>query len=707
MMNIKTLKFLLLGVLLLLFGAHAADFAAGSPEESKDLKNSILFRSIYQVLNGFHYAPQDVDDQLSRNAYEKYLESLDYNKRFFTQKDIEKLAAYQTELDDQFKNGKQEFFDLSVELMRQRITQVEGFYEKLLEKPFDFQKDESLQLDAEYRDYPKNDKALKDIWRKYLKYQTMLRLTSKLERQEKNEDVEQKPLEELEKEARQDVRKSQSEFFHRMSKLKKSDWLTMYVNAMTNQYDPHTGYFPPKDKENFDIGISGQLEGIGATLYEKEGYITVARIVPGSACWKQGDLEVGDRITKVAQGDGEPVDIVDARVDDAVKLIRGKKGTEVRLTVLKADDTEEVIPIIRDVVVIEETYAKSALLGQEKSIGYIKLPKFYTDFTGRGGRTCSKDMEKELIRLQEQNVEGVIVDLRNNGGGSLSDVVDIAGQFIDKGPVVQVKARSRKAQQLKDKRSGVIYDGPLVILVNAYSASASEILAAAMQDYGRALIVGTDSATFGKGTVQRFYDLDQFLNKDFEEVKPLGAIKLTLQKFYRVNGGATQLRGVTPDIQIPNPRSLVRTGERERETAMSWDEIEAADYTTWDVPLPVTGLREKSQRRIAENPTFALIRENADWLKKRREERDYSLNLDVFRKNKAEAEARSDKYDAIEAKIESMHAAPLPSDRQEMQQDSTRLKTWEQWEKGMKKDPYLYETTQIMQDLIAAYPPRK
>lgn len=700
-MNSKTLKFIFIGVVIIFVGAQAATF--NTSEDPKDLRNNILFRFIYQVLDNYHYEPREVDDELSRKAYGQYLESLDYNRRFFLQKDIEKLSDYQFQLDDEFKNGTQTFFDLSVQLLEERIAQVEGFYPELLEKPFKFEKDETLNLDPETRDYPKNERELKDLWRKYLKYQTMLRLIGKLDRQEKAEEdaeIKEKSFEELEEESRKEVLKSQNEFFHRLSKLKKSDWLTMYVNSFTEQFDPHTSYFPPRDKENFDIGISGQLEGIGATLYEKEGYITVARIVVGSACWKQGDLEVGDRIVKVAQGEEEPVDIVDARVDDAVKLIRGKKGTEVRLTVLKADNTEEEIPIIRDVVVIEETYAKSALLGKDNSIGYIRLPKFYTNFNDEDGRTCSEDMKKEVLRLQEEGVEGLIIDLRNNGGGSLEDVVKIAGMFIDQGPVVQVKARGRKAYQLEDEDKGVVYEGPLVVLVNAYSASASEILAAAMQDYGRAIVVGTDSATFGKGSVQRFYDLDQFLNRDYEGVKPLGAIKLTLQKFYRIDGGATQLRGVVPDLQLPNPQALVRTGEREEESAMPWDEIKPADYEPWRAPLPLKDVQKRSQERLETNPTFSLIRENAEWLKKRREQNEYSLHLETFRRERKAAQEESKKYEAVESTIEEMYATPLPEDRTLIEQDSTKARTWEQWKKGMTKDPYLYETTRIMEDLI-------
>ncbi|MEM6298865.1 MAG: carboxy terminal-processing peptidase [Bacteroidota bacterium] len=694
-----------MGLVIFMLSAYATNLNTNTDPVSDDFKRSVLFKILNEALKGIHFAPKDVNDDLSQKAHTEYIQNLDYSKRFFLQKDVDELNKFKEQLDDQFKGGEQEFFELSVQKLETRIGQVEGFYEKLLKKPFDFTENEEIELEHEDMSYASDEKELKDKWHKYLKYQTLARLVSKLERQEKSggEEEENKTFKELEEESRKEVLKSQSEFFHRLNKFEEKDWLTMYINSITDQFDPHTSYFPPKDKENFDIQMSGQLEGIGATLSEKEGYITVNTIVPGSACWRQGDLEVGDRITKVAQGKGEFVDIVDARVDDAVKLIRGKKGSEVRLTVLKADDTEQIIPIIRDVVILEATYAKSALLGEDKDIGYIKLPSFYAPFGKQKGRSSGEDMRKEVLRLKKQNVEGIIIDLRNNGGGSLYDVVDIAGLFIEDGPVVQIKDRYKGTMQLDDKDKKVVYDGPLVILVNAYSASASEILAAAMQDYGRALIVGTDSATFGKGSVQRFYDLDQFVRgNQYESIKPLGSLKMTMQKFYRINGGATQLRGVTPDIQIPNPMSLVRSGERERETAMAWDKIEAADYDMWEKEFPITDLKAKSASRISGNPTFELVSENANWLKERRDERTYSLNLDTFRKEKEAAEKLSNKYKTINDPIEAMQASALPDDLETYEQDSVKADVWKKWQKSIHKDPYLFETTLIMEDLIVS-----
>ncbi|MGF1532241.1 MAG: carboxy terminal-processing peptidase [Bernardetiaceae bacterium] len=700
-MPLKTLKFGIIGLIIVLFSTQAAHLNTNEPE---DLKNSILFRSIYQLVQGYHYEPKAIDDELSAAAYQTYLNNLDYNKRFFLQSDIAALSTYTYLIDDQFAEGRDEFLQQSLQRFQASLTAVAELSEKLLNKPFDFDKKEFFAFDPDQLDYPANEKERQERWRKYFKYQTLTRLSAKLDRQEDGTADDKKSFKALEAEARQEVKKSHEEFLQRMQKLKETDWLSMYVNAFTTQYDPHTNYMPPRTKENFDIGMSGRLEGIGATLYEKEGYITVASIVAGSPCWKQGDLEVGDRITKVAQGDGKPVSILEARVDDAVKLIRGKKGTEVRLTVLKADNTEKIIPIIRDVVIIEATYAKSALLGPQKNIGYIKLPKFYADFTQSGGRNSSSDMRQETEKLKAAGIEGLIIDLRDNSGGSLNDVVDIVGLYIDKGPVVQVKSRNAQPEAVHDKTSGVVYDGPLVVLVNAYSASASEILAAALQDYGRAVIVGTDSATFGKGTVQRFYDLDQMVHPSYDAVKPLGAVKMTFQKFYRVNGGTTQRQGVQPDIVLPNALSLVRSSERDEATALSWDEIKPAKYTPIKPALPIAQLRRESLSRLAQQPEMDKIKAHAQWLKTRREQTQYALHLDTYQAEKKAAEQTSKTFAVFEEPIPEMQIHALPVDASDMATDSTKSSLWEQWQKTVAKDFYLYETTRILSDLQAQRP---
>jgi len=420
---------------------------------------------------------------------------------------------------------------------------------------------------------------------------------------EKNDTVRIKNFEELEKSARAKVLKQNNDYFRRMGQLERKDYFALYLNAINGSYDPHTSFFPPKDKEDFDIRMSGQLEGIGATLQQKDEYIKVVNIVPGSPSWKQGELKAGDLILKVAQGDDEPLDLIGMRLDKAVKFIRGKKGTTVKLTVKKVDGSTKVISIIRDVVVIEATYAKSVIVTTKdthKRIGYIYLPSFYVNFNKKGGgRRSADDVLKEINKLKTEGVDGMIIDLRNDGGGSLQDVVTMGGYFIKKGPIVQVKQKGKKAETLSDTDPKIQYDGPLAIMVNSNSASASEIFAAAMQDYGRGIIIGEQS--FGKGTVQNLIDLNRFMpTKD----KKLGKLKITIAKFYRITGSSTQKLGVMPEIEFP---SIPRTdfGEASRPSALKWDQIRTAKFREYDeLSKYFPTLLKKHQERIENNLEF-------------------------------------------------------------------------------------------------------
>ena len=467
--------------------------------------------------------------------------------------------------------------------------------------------------------------------------------------------------------------------------------MDQYVNTITSLYDPHTNYFPPKDKKSFDIRMSGQLEGIGAQLREEDGYLKIAEIVPGAPAYKEGTLKAGFVIMKVAQGDKEPVDIFNMDQDDAIELIRGKKGTEVRLTVKNLQNEVQVISLIRDVLQLQDTFAKSALLeNQGDKIGYIFLPQFYANFSNTtNGRSCSDDIKKEIQKLQSEGAQGIILDLRNNGGGSLNDVVSMSGFFFKEGPVVQVRSRGEKPTLLNDRDSKVLYEGQLIVMVNELSASASEILAAALQDYKRAVIVGSNS-TYGKGTVQRFINMPQ----------DLGAVKLTVQKFYRINGGATQLRGVNSDIVIPDEYSLLTLGERENESAMPWDEIPAAKYETWGKAPNIEKLRKKSYARISKNPTFELITEKAENNKNAREKTVYSLNMQGYQKEKAEKKEYEKKFTKISNEIPDMKPSLLEVDKILLKATPEDLTEREKWLVSLKKDPILFETVLIMKDMI-------
>ncbi len=674
--------------------------------EKEEAIDQILMQSLKQL----HYSPMEVNDDFSEKVFKLYLERLDYSKKFLIQSDVDELKKYNHTIDDDINAGQFNFFNRSVEIIDKRVAEAKSYYTEILDKPFDFTKNDSLQLDAEKLNFSKSEKDLKEAWYKLLKYQTLVQVAEMTESQEKakqrNDTAKTKDAtfkikskEEIEVDARKKVLKSNNDYFKRLKEFNRNDRISSYFNAVTAMYDPHTEYFAPKDKSNFDIAMSGQLEGIGAQLQEKEGLIKVSNIVPGSASFRQGQLKVGDIIMKVAQGAADPVDITDMRLDEAVQLIRGKKGTEVRLTVKKPDASIVVIAIIRDIVVIEDTYAQSAILQGKKKIGYIKLPEFYADFTGKGGRRCATDVRKELEKLRAENVEGVILDLRYNGGGSLFDVVEMAGLFIDKGPIVQTKEKTKPAVVMEDKEPGVVYDGPLTILVNSNSASASEIMAAAIQDYKRGVIVGTSPSTFGKGTVQRFYDLDEYLPPQYASIKPLGSVKITMQKFYRINGGATQLKGVIPDIILPDPYYLLDQGEKEQDYPMTWDEIAPAKYTALKPAYSLSKLKASSEARLKASSGFGILTDAAKRFKKQKDDTMVSLNAEAYMKEQKEYKAEVKKMEGLDKEFPGVEVSALKVDAASIAGDTTKVAKAKEFYKGLRKDIYLNETISIMEDI--------
>lgn len=673
------------------------------PADAK--KEKVLIEATLASIAQLHYDPVALNDQFSERVYHLYIERMDATKRFYLQSDIDQLATYQYELDDQSKSSSFDFFDLSVKLWEVRLNQVKDIYEAVLAEPMTFDGRERYEADPDKRSYARNEKELYTAWEQSLKYQVMTRAEEMLDAQKDKDASEQLTLQQLEEKARARVLKSHQDWFHRLERLDRSRHLSGYLNAITSAFDPHTNYYEPKDKEDFDINMSGRLEGIGARLMEEGIYIKVAEVVPGSPSWKQGDLKEGDLILAVAQeGDEEATSVVDMPIDDAVQLIRGKKGTEVRLTVRKADGSKKVIPIIRDVVVTEEGYAKSSILADDDypgvRIGMIHLPKFYTDFTGTGGRTCSEDVKQEVLKLKQEGVDGIIIDLRYNGGGSLRDVVDMSGLFIDKGPIVQVKSRGRKPYILEDEAPGTIYDGPLMILVNEYSASASEIMAAALQDYGRAVVIGSEH-TFGKGTVQRFLDLDRIVTD--RDVKPLGSVKMTIQKFYRINGTTTQLKGVQSDIVLPDNNQLIPIGEEEEDYPLAWDEIAPAKYRKVNMVNEdlLQKLRSASEKRVDDHPTFQLIEESAAFLKERRDQTAYPLNINRFRKQQEALNDKSKRFNDITMVLDGLHIQACAADQDEYKSNDKFKTRLDNWHKSVVKDVQVDEAIAIMNDWIS------
>lgn len=636
---------------------------AGPAEGVPPQKKQVLLGTVAQGMAVAHVQPEQIDDDFSRRVYRLYLKHLDGNKKFLLQSDIKQLQRYETGLDNEVKQGRTEFLDLSTRLIGQRQQEAQYLYKELLSQPFDFTSQESFETDPDKLQYPADEAARRDLWRRILKYQTMTRLAELLDEQERQQTkalaaAGAKPSDatlsaptrtaaQLEEDARKQVRKYYDEFFNDLLQTDEADRLADYANTIANTFDPHSEYFAPKKKTDFDLAVTGRLEGTGAQIGEKDGKITVAYIVPGSASHRQGELKAGDIILRVGQGAAEPVSVEGMRQDKVVQLIRGKKGTEVRLTVKKPDGAVKVIPIIRDIVVIEETYAQSAVIEDGgKKIGYILLPSFYADFSRSGGRNSGQDVREELDKLKAQNVQGVVLDLRFNGGGSLYDAAEMAGLFVPGGPMVQVKSRQRAPEMVSDPDSKTQYEGPLVVMVNRYSASASEIFAGAMQDYQRGVILG--NTTYGKATVQRVFELDDMMNPELAAFKPFGSLKMTIQKYYRVTGSSPQFKGVTPDIVVPDAYSTLADGEQDTDYPLPWDEIAPAKFQPWAAAPPIAKLKAASNARVAASQSFRLLNDAVQGMAKRQKETKASLNLASYRAEQKEARALNEKFKTIQ-----------------------------------------------------------
>jgi carboxyl-terminal processing protease len=664
-------------------------------------RNQILLDMLMSALNQAHYSPLTVNDEFSDKAFKLYLKNLDYSKKMLTQDDVDALSKYRKQLDDEVNNGTFEFFQLSYDLISKRIKEKEQWSKELLEKPMDYTIDEEYESDGEKIKYATSETELKNEWRKWLKYQVVARIDEALTAQEKADSVGAKPtvkksFDTLEVDARRKTLKANQDWFKRLNKITYKDRFSAYVNTITGIYDPHTEYFAPKDKKKFDQSMSGQFEGIGARLQSKEGFIKVSEVIPGSPSAKQGELKAGDEIHKVAQGNADPADVTNMEMDEAIELIKGRKGTEVKLTVKKPDGSFKVIPIIRDIIEIDETYAKSAVLENKKKIGYIYLPMFYADFTRNGAHRCAADMRKELEKLKKQGVEGIIVDLRDNGGGSLQEVVEMAGLFIPKGPIVQVKNKKGEVNVMEDKNSDVVWDGPLAIMINHNSASASEILAAAIQDYKRGVIVGTQS--FGKGTVQSFIELDQYLLPQFDTMRPIGSVKITMQKFYRINGGATQLKGVVPDVSLPDIYAYIDMGEKDLEYPMPWDEISKAVYEEYK-SINYDKVKKANTERLKTNSAFKLIETESKEFKARRDDTKYNLKLASYRAETKEMREKNKRYDELKLDIKGFKAELPIVDNEAIASDTVKLNREKKWVANIKKDNYIYETSNILVDM--------
>jgi carboxyl-terminal processing protease len=679
-----------------------------------DDKDKMLIELLSFVLEKGHFSPIELNDEFSKKAYASYIESLDPTKRYFIQSDITEFQKYELAIDDMIRSKDLSFFDLTYKRLMQRMKESKVIYTSILSKPLDLNDNETINMDYEKLPYAATMKDLDQRWRKQLELAVLSDITDKEDIQnalnsgiidETNEAKEEKPaektepksFEELEKTARKTTESNLNNNFSFIAELTREDWFTVYINAIVTQYDPHTYYFSPEDKEKFDVSMSGKFEGIGARLQKKNEGIEVSELISGGPAWRGKLLEQGDVIIKVAQANEEPIDIAGMRLDDVIKKIKGPKGTLVKLTVKKVDGSVKVVPIVRDEVETEETFAKSTLVNKDgKLFGVIYLPKFYQSFENKLNRDAFKDVAIEVERLKAMNVEGIVMDLRDNGGGSLETVVKMTGLFIDKGPVVQVKPAGGKAQVLPDSDPKVQWDGPLVVMINNYSASASEIFAAAIQDYNRGIIIGSKQS-YGKGTVQNVFELNEFVRGN--QYGDLGALKTTTQKFYRVSGGSTQLEGVKSDIVMPDRFSFMQTGEKDEKSALPWDKIEPAIYTPLD--LNFEKVIANSKKRIATNENFNLISENAKWINDRKEDNSISLNYAAYKKEIADIESQTKKFKSLDKFKNNLNFTSLPYELDLMAKDELLKEKRERWHAELMKDVYMTETLNVLTDLTS------
>ena len=692
-MFLRIFGFVISGIISLVIYFEVSNVNFSSDEPNKD---RLLVDLVSYVLDKLHYDPQIINDDFSIKVYDDFIDAVDSQKRFLLKSDLELFSQYRLSIDDQINSSDIAFFNVVYETLKKRIDEVENFYGEILEVPFNFQINEEINLDYENLEYASSSDELKKIWRKRLKLSALDGYASKKEIKDKEEVISE---EEIEKESRTAISENLKDFFQFNNELERSDWFSIYLNSIVTQFDPHTSYLAPQAKEAFDQNISGKFQGIGARLFKRNQQVEISEIIIGGPVWRDNLLNVGDIIIAVAQSaEEEPTEISLMKLSDATDLIKGEKGTNVFLTVKRVDGGVEQVEITRDIVELEETYAKSSIIKDESNIyGLINLPRFYVDFDDYGERNAASDIKKEILELKNKNINGLILDLRNNGGGSLKTVVDITGFFIEKGPVVQVKSIGGRKEILKDNDPSIIWDGPLVILVNEFSASASEILAAALQDYNRAIILGSKQ-TYGKGTVQNVVDLNNVISGN--TYGDLGSLKITTDKFYRVNGGSTQLEGVKSDLIFPNRYSYIDIGEKDLENPLSWDKIDPARYDNSVKVFNYAQAISNSKERIGQNKYFSIIDQHAKLIKSKQDDKTISLDYNSYKEDQEEFKLQSDKLKVIEEfnspylfewNDNNLNANSSYNDDMKEKRD--------RWIKSLQKDIYVDEAMNLLKDL--------
>ena len=688
--------------------------------ETPNERHRKLLSTVGNLLENEHYNPRRIDDQFSLEVFDAYLKALDPEKNLFTQEDIASLSKYKTTIDNEIHGANIEFEPAVSKIYDLRYKEAKLIVDSVLKQSFNFNIDDSVFLEVDSIDYPKNNTDRFDRWYKSLKFRTLEKYASLVE--ERDAYLKKKPSEKAIKDTSKtgsenkyvvksdeeleiDARTAVAKFYHKkfeqfektFNEEKKFD---MFLNAITGLMDPHTDYFAPIEKRSFTEQMSGVIYGIGAQLGADDNGVKIVSITPGGPAWKSGQLVMNDVIIKIAQGGQEPVDIAGYETTDAVKLIRGDLGTEVRLTVKKLDGTVKVVSLKREKIVLDEGYARSAVInkGGDK-IGYIWLPDFYADFDRADGAKCSEDVAREVAKLKEEKVKSIIIDIRFNGGGSLYEVVQMVGLFINKGPVVQVRDKQGRVQVLNDETPGTLYDGPLVVMVNEFSASASEIFAGAIQDYKRGVVVGS-SSTYGKGTVQRNIQFGKPLDSLGIQTE-YGTVKLTFQKFYRINGSSTQRKGVASDVVFPDEYELLKYRERDNPSALAWDQIQSSKFQVWNggynLDLVKKAYFEHQQKLVDTNNI--KFNNNLKAIYTQISKPSY-LKMDKYLAYKKQQQALIKENDNILklSEKDAMQVAPIKADYNKFYNnpDKPKQERYQAWLKMIAKDKQIFESVKLL-----------
>lgn len=698
-------------------------------ESPRDPRETVLAEAASALLGHEHVLARPIDDGVSKQAFERFIDELDSGKLFLLDADVKRLARFETDMDDELAAGDLSLGRKGTTLVALRRKVVAELVARILATPLDFAAKETFETDAKKRAFCKTEEELAARWRSVLKLQVLERtqeLEDTLEKRTKPNPNAQKPTDpdEAKREAaaekalgdipatfegrRDKVQKEiaarfATQFTRLASAGDKLEPAQTFINALNGAFDPHTTYLPPAEEAELGIALTGRLEGIGATLREQEHYILVDDLVPGGAAWQQGKLEAGDLILSVTQEGKEAVDVMDMPIGKVVAMIRGPKGTVVILKVKKQDGRLDTISITRDVVRIEAAYARGAILKSKGNpdVGYVHLPSFYGDSSRPGERNATEDMKKILVELTKKNVGSLVFDLRGNGGGLLTHARDIVGLFVKDGPVVQTKDGKGEIEVLRDKDPSIAFNGTVVVLVDRFCASAAEIVAGGLQDYERAVVVGT-SATHGKGTVQAVIDLDQ-QTKRRGKGDPLGLYKVTVQAYYRVSGASTQLKGVVPDILLPDPTSFVESGERTLPHAIPWSQIPAVQFTRVPHAWKIPDLATASTARTSASPDLATVTKLAKVMEARKDKTAKPLERAAwqaeYKQNKADVEALDPKKTADRKAL--MEVAPLGQDATAA--DPRLQKQLDKWKDRLARDLWVDESTRILADMKKAH----